>query len=61
MAKLTYNGPEGFSVAGLTLEPGEEVELSDEQAEELAEHPWFGGGEKKSSRSKKKEASDEPD
>ena len=47
MAKLVYNGPEGMAVAGQPLTPGEEVELDDDVAEGLKDHPWFNGDEEK--------------
>lgn len=55
MTKLVYNGPPGFAVAGQNLEPGEEIELDDETAESLAEHPHFEqAGAKKTAKKEEK-------
>ena len=56
--KLTYTGPSGQAIVGMgPLENGQEVEVSEEIAEDLAEHRWFEGGSKK--KATKEEAPDE--
>jgi hypothetical protein len=60
MAKLKYVGPPDMAIVGLPpLVPGEDVEMSDEQAEVLAEHGWFEGGKKRKAKPAEEEESDE--